>query len=475
MKLQRFEVPGLAHYSYLIACGGQAAIVDPKRDVDTYLEAAVAGGLRITHVLETHIHADYCSGALELAGRTGAELWLSGHDKGEDFEYAFPHHDFRDGEELKFGNVRMVALHTPGHTPEHLSFLVHDALRGDYPMALLSGDFLFVGSLGRPDLLGEAAKQKLAGQLYDSLHKRLEHLPDGVEVHPAHGAGSMCGSGMSERPQSTLGYERACNFFFREPGREKFIETILKTVPPFPDYYRRMKKVNSAGPRVFDELPGGETLSVADFRKGMAEKDAVVIDLRRPEAFGGAHIPGAFSIGAGTNLSTWASWVAPYDRPIFLVGDDSTNYDEARRALVRVGLDDVRGVLSGGVRAWIEAGGEQAHVPQVSVEEMSERMKKGAFLLDVRGAGEWTAGHVEGATWIMGGDLAKRAAELPTDRAVHVICGSGYRSSVAASVLKRAGFRDVVNVVGGMTAWNLRKLPTVGGQASCASMVQSGA
>jgi hydroxyacylglutathione hydrolase len=466
MKLQRFEVPGLSHYSYLIACGGQAVIVDPKRDVDTYLDAAAAGGLRITHILETHIHADYASGARELAGRTGAELWLSGHDKGEDFQYAFPHHDFRDGEELKFGNVRIVALHTPGHTPEHISFLVHDALRGDYPMALLSGDFVFVGSLGRPDLLGEAAKQKLAEQLYESVHKRLEKLPDGVEIHPAHGAGSMCGSGMSERPQSTLGYERACNLFFREQGREKFIDTILKSVPPFPDYYRRMKKVNSEGPQILGEIPGGEELSVADFRSGIADPQAVVIDLRRPEAFGGAHIPGAFSVGAGTSLSTWASWVVPYDRPIFLAGDDSTNYDEARRSLVRVGLDEVRGVLRDGMRAWIEAGGEQAHVPQISVEELSERMKKGAFLLDVRGAGEWTAGHVEGATHIMGGDLAKRAAELPTDRAVHVICGSGYRSSVAASVLRRAGMRDVVNVAGGMNAWNLRKLPTVTEQAA---------
>jgi hydroxyacylglutathione hydrolase len=466
MKLQRFEVPGLAHYSYLIACGGQAVVVDPKRDVDTYLDAAAAGGLRITHILETHIHADYCSGALELAGRTGAELWLSGHDKGEDFQYAFPHHEFCDGEELKFGNVRMVAMHTPGHTPEHISFLVHDGLRGDYPMALLSGDFVFVGSLGRPDLLGEAAKQKLAEQLYDSVHRRLEKLPDGVEIHPAHGAGSMCGSGMSERPQSTLGYERACNPFFREQGREKFVDTILKSVPPFPDYYRRMKKVNSAGPRVFGEMPGGETLSVADFRKGIADQDAVVIDVRLPEAFGGAHIPGALSVGAGTNLSTWAAWVVPYDRPIYLAGDDSTDYDEARRSLVRVGLDDVRGVLRGGMRAWSEAGGEQANVPQISVEELSERMKKGAFLLDVRGAGEWTAGHVEGAQWIMGGDLAKRAAELPTDRAVHVICGSGYRSSVAASVLRRAGMRDVVNVAGGMNAWNQRKLPTVTEQAA---------
>ena len=445
MKLQRFEVPGLAHYSYLIACGGQGVIVDPKRDVDTYLEAAQTGGLRITHILETHIHADYCSGARELAERTGAELWLSGHDQGETFEYAFPHHKFSDGEELKFGNVRMVALFTPGHTPEHLSFVVRDGLRGDYPLALLSGDFVFVGSLGRPDLLGEEAKLKLAEELYDSLHRRLKDLPDGVEIHPAHGAGSMCGAGMSERPQSTLGYERACNLFFREPGKEKFIESILKSVPPFPDYYRRMKKVNSAGPRVFAELPGGESLSLADFRAGIADKDAVVIDLRREEAFGGGHIPGAFSVGAGTNLSMWAAWVVPYDRPIYLVGDDSTSYEEARRSLVRVGLDEVRGSLRGGMRAWTEAGGEQALVPQISVDELSKRMKKGAYLLDVRAAGEWASGHIEGATWIMGGDLEKRVSEVPTDRPVHVMCGGGYRSSVATSVLQRAGLREATS------------------------------
>ncbi len=468
MNLQRFEVPGLAHYSYAVVCGGQAAIVDPKRDVDTYLEYAAANGLRITHILETHIHADYCSGALELGQATGAELWLSAHDQGEDFQYAFPHHEFGDGEELKFGNVRMVALHTPGHTPEHLSFLLHDALRGDYPLALLSGDFVFVGSLGRPDLLGEAAKQRLASELYESVHQRLAKLPDGVEVHPTHGAGSMCGAGMGERPQTTLGYERHCNLFFREQGKEKFVESILKSVPPFPDYYRRMKKVNSEGPRILGEVPGGEALSVADFRSQIEDKDAVVIDLRGPAAFGDAHIPGAFSIGAGQNLSTWASWVAPYDRPIFLVGDDSTNYDEARSGLVRVGLDDVRGCLRGGMRAWLEAGYEQAHVPQISVEELRERMTsgKGAFLLDVRGAGEWTAGHVEGATHLMGGDLAKRTAELPKDRAVHVICGSGYRSSVASSVLRRAGFRDGVNGVGGMSAWNQRKLPVISEKAT---------
>jgi hydroxyacylglutathione hydrolase len=461
MKFQRFEVPGLAHYSYLIGCQGEAAVIDPKRDFDTYLDYAAANDLRITRILETHIHADYASGALELARATGAELWLSNYDRGEDFEYQFPHRDFSNGQDFRMGDVRIAALHTPGHTPEHLSFLLYDLSRSEQPQALLSGDFVFVGSLGRPDLLGEAAKLRLAEELFTSLHTRIASLPDGVEVYPAHGAGSMCGSGMSDRPQSTLGYERLANIYFGQRDKLKFIEHILATVPPFPDYYRRMKRVNSAGAKVLGGIPGGEALAPAEFRDRTKKEDAVVIDLRRPEAFGGAHIPGAISIGAGPTFPMWAAWVVPYDRPILLAGEDGTDYEEARRALVRVGLDDVRGYLKGGMRAWIEAGLPQSHIPQISVTELAERAQGGAFVLDVRTAGEWNSGHVAGAHYIMGGDLLKRLGELPRDKTVHVICGSGYRSSIATSLLRREGFADVVNVVGGMNAWNKQALPTV--------------
>lgn len=460
MRLQRFEVPGLAHYSYLLACGGQAVVVDPKRDIDTYVDYAAANNLKITCILETHIHADYASGALELARATGAEMWLSKHDTGEDFEYAFPHREFGDGDELRVGNIQIKALYTPGHTPEHLSFVVHDLARGPHPMAMLSGDFLFVGSLGRPDLLGEQAKRRLAEQLYDSVKQRIAALPDGVEVHPAHGAGSMCGSGMSERPQSTLGYERLANAFFAHSDREKFIEHILSTVPPFPDYYRRMKRVNSAGPKLLGGIPGGEMLSPQGFRDVMKKEDAVVIDLRRPESFGGAHIPGALSIGAGPVFAMWAAWVVPYDRPLLLVGDDGTDYDSARRALIRVGLDDTRGTLAGGMRTWIEAGFDEAHLPQISVTELRDRMSNGAFLLDVRTDAEWNSGRVIGAQHIMAGDLAARVGELPKDKPILVMCASGYRSSIASSVLRRAGFANVTNVAGGMSAWKQQKLPT---------------
>lgn len=452
--MERIEVPGLAHYSYVVWSGGQAAVVDPKRDFDTYVEFARARELKITHILETHIHADYASGAKELADATGAELWLSPYDRGEDFEVQFAHHEFADGDEFQLGDVLIKAVHTPGHTPEHLSFVLHDMARGKHPMAMLSGDFLFVGSLGRPDLLGEAAKLKLAGQLYDSVYQRIAALPDGVEVHPAHGAGSMCGAGMSDRPQSTLGYERLANSYFGMNDRQKFIETILATVPPFPDYYRRMKRVNSAGPKTLGGIPGGEALTAQQFRSLASAPEAVVIDLRRPEAFGGGHIPNSLNIGAGPTFAMWAAWVVPYDRPILLAGEDSTDYEAARRALVRVGLDDVRGYLQGGMRAWTGAGFDTAQVSQISVDELRERIGKGAFVLDVRTKNEWNAGHIESAQWLMAGDLPQHTADLPRDKTIHIICGSGYRSSISTSVLRRAGFKDVVNVTGGMTAWN---------------------
>jgi hydroxyacylglutathione hydrolase len=461
MQLHKIEVPGLAHYSYILGSEGEAVVIDPKRDIDSYLQYASSQNMTISHILETHIHADYASGALELAHVTRAELWLSGHDEGEEYSYKFKHREFRDGEELKVGSVRIVALHTPGHTPEHLSFTVYDNQRSvSVPVALLSGDFVFVGSLGRPDLLGDAAKQRLAGELFHSLHKGLTKLPDGIEIYPAHGAGSLCGSGMSERQESTLGYERACNPFFAEPDETKFIQKILNSVPPLPDYYKRMKRLNAEGPQLLGGIPGKTAISLPQFKDHIGQADSVILDLRRPEAFGGAHIPGAFNIGAGQNLSMWAAWVLPYDRPIFLIGDDSTDYEQASRSLVRVGLDDVRGYLKGGMAAWTESGLKQAHVPQISVEELHNRANR-AFVLDVTSNGEWNSGHIEGATHLMAGDLSEHLTELPRDKEIHVMCGSGYRSSIASSILGKSGFHKVINVLGGMTAWNRRGFPVV--------------
>lgn len=462
MKLKQFEVPGLAHYSYLLASEGKAVVIDPKRNCDTYLDYASANGLEITHVLETHIHADYASGALQLSEMAGAELWLSGHDAGGQYQYQFDHREFTDGAEIQTGDLRIVAIHTPGHTPEHLSFLVYEKSRCGQPLALCSGDFIFVGSLGRPDLLGEEEKRSLAAALYESVHTRISALPDGVEIHPGHGAGSLCGAGMSERLQSTLGYERFCNIFMTDRPENDFVSAVLSSVPEFPDYYRRMKAVNSTGPVRLNGLPGNRAFSAREFQEQLSIRSPLVIDLRKPEAFGGAHIPGSFSIGAGQNLSLWAGWVLPSDLSILLVGDEGVNLEEARRSLIRVGFDDIRGFLKGGMGTWIEAGFDLAHIPQISVRELADKLKRveQTFVLDVRSPNEWARGHIERAIHIPGGDLPKQVNRIPRAGPVDVICGSGYRSSIATSVLQRAG-HNVVNVVGGMTAWNAQKLPTV--------------
>jgi hydroxyacylglutathione hydrolase len=472
MLFERFEDKGLSQYSYSVGCKGAAevAIVDPRRDIDVYLHYAAAQGVRIAYVLETHIHADFASGARELAERTGARLPLSALDRGELYEVKFPHEDLQDGQAIVIGTTRLVSRHTPGHTPEHMSFLVYDHARSaSSPLMLLSGDFLFVGSLGRPDLLGEDAKRALAERLFESV-RRLPDLPDGLEVHPGHGSGSMCGSGMSDRPMTTLGFERVANpYLKRGLDRAAFVAHILGNVPPFPPYYRRMKTVNSSGLPSLNGLPGLKALGVGEFRSRV-DRGHVVIDLRDQLSFGGGHIPRAFGIGAGQDLSTWASWVVPYDTPILLVdaangaAGDAARIEQAVRSLVRVGLDQVEGYLAGGMEAWGAAGLPQTHTPQLTPAELHARLKAGERIrvIDVRSISEWERGHIDGARNIMGGFLADRAAELKdSNEPIAVTCAAGYRSTVAASVLERAGIGPVYNVIGGMGAWTRAGLPTV--------------
>ncbi len=463
MIFERFNVPGLSQYSYIVGEGGVVAVIDPKRDIDTYLDYADSNGLRIAYVLETHIHADYASGARALAEASGAELCLSGYDEGETYEYAFDHRKLKGGDELALGELTLRATHTPGHTPEHISFLLSESRRSSEPLALFSGDFLFVGSVGRPDLLGEDEKRGLAGALYGSV-QRLASLPDGTLIFPGHGAGSLCGVGMAQREQSTLGYERATNPFLRKQTEGTFVDTVLSTVPEFPDYYRRMKKLNSAGPPILNGLPGGARIPVKEFERKQKELDAILLDLRRPEAFGGAHIPGSINIGMGPNLSVWAPWVLPYDRPILLIGDANTDMEMARRSLIRVGLDTAVGSLRGGISAWLESGRDQGHVPQVSVQELHAILGEPSkvALIDVRSPGEWKSGHIDGAMHISGGDLPKHVADVPNGKPLYVICGSGYRSSIAVSILAHSGRTRLTNVDGGMSAWKNQKLPLVG-------------
>jgi hydroxyacylglutathione hydrolase len=459
---ERFSVPGLSQYSYIVGEGGSVAVIDPKRDIDTYLDYAESKSLRIRYVLETHIHADFASGAIDLAEATGAELCLSGYDEGETYSYAFAHTELREGDELALGALTIRILHTPGHTPEHISFLLSEPGRSPEPLALFSGDFLFIGSLGRPDLLGEVEKLGLARAMYASVRK-VESLPDGLMIFPGHGAGSLCGAGMSQRDQSTLGYERVTNPFLQQQSEGVFVDTLLTTVPELPDYYRRMKRLNAAGPQMLKSLPGGTRFRVKDFAEKMTALGTILLDVRRPEAFGGAHIPGSFNIGAGPNLSTWAAWVLPYNQPILLIGDANTDMDMVRRSLIRVGIDTAVGSLRGGISAWLESGSNQGHVPQVSVRELQTALNgpEKPTLLDVRSRSEWKSGHIAGAKHIPGGDISKHLKDVPVDEPVYVICGSGYRSSVALSLLVHAGLTRLTNVDGGMSAWKSQKLPVV--------------
>ena len=458
MKIKQFEVAGLAQYSYVLSSEGEAIVIDPMRDFDQYTDYAHAQGLAIKHVTETHIHADFVSGAPALAEAAGARLALSSYDQ-EPYRYSMKHHALRDGDVLRIGKVRLAALHTPGHTPEHLSFVLIDEERDALlPVAIFTGDFLFVGSVGRPDLLGEEAKQELAHTLYRSLHGRIASLPDGVQVYPGHGAGSLCGSGMSERAESTLGYERLSQPLFKlEEG--DFVREILDSVPPMPSYYPRMKELNSKGASSIAILPGGKAISPVNASTLLSDDAVTVIDLRRPEAFGGAHIPGAVNIGSGQNLSLWAGWIVDPEQKLLLVSDKGDD-EEARRSLARVGLEHIEGFLQRGMSGWIDAGIEFTRTTQLSTKEVAER-EVNTHILDVRSKKEWNGGHISGATHIPLGELQKRRGELPKATAIIIVCGSGYRSSIAASLLQADNFRQIASMDGGMTAWNEQKLATI--------------
>ena len=433
MLFDRFEAQGLAHYSYAVGCpaAGRIAIVDPERNIERYLAYADAHGVRITHVLETHIHADYASGAHALAAATGAEVWASAYDEGETYTVSFPHRDVRDGNELAIGPVTIRAIHTPGHTPEHMSYLVSDH---GTPQSMLTGDFLFVGSLGRPDLLGDEQKRALAHRLYASV-KKLDEYPDHLEIHPAHGAGSLCGAGLSGRPSSTLGFERATNpYLDPELGEEEFVETILGNVPPFPPYYLRMKQLNADGAIA-------PALALRPVRELV--EDPVVVDLRDRLAFAGGHVPGSLNIEGNDSLVVWASWFVPEDRPVVFVADGAGQANEAARVLTRVGLDNSVGWLEGGVRAWQERGGPVAQTtwaqPDMPAGDLS--------VIDVRSRSEYDAGHIPGAENIFLGELPETL-----DGTVVFVCRTGDRSTLAASVMESRG-GAAYSLAGGMTAW----------------------
>jgi hydroxyacylglutathione hydrolase len=471
MFFQRFYDRPLAQASYMIGCQrtGEAVVVDPNRDVQQYLDTAAKEGLRITHVTETHIHADFVSGSRELAGRTGAQLLLS--DEGDaDWKYAFAPQNgarlLKDGEHVMVGNIRLDVLHTPGHTPEHVSFVVTDTPAASGPWGILTGDFVFVGDVGRPDLLEKAAghagtMEASARTLFHSL-QRFRALPDHLQVWPGHGAGSACGKALGAIASSTVGYEKIGNWGVATLDEGEFVRMVLDGQPEAPPYFAEMKRINKEGPRVLGGFPVPATTAAAAL-PALLDDGTLVIDTRSAAAFAASHIPGTLNIPLGGSFTTWAGWLVPYDRDVHLLVDDACADCSARavRDLAMIGLDRVAGVVDrGALDRWTAAGRTLGAVSQASPTDAAGMLERGdVTVIDVRAPDEWTAGHLPGARNIPLGQLAERARELPTDKPVVVHCQGGSRAAIAASVLEMQGVPRVVNLTGGFRAWQQAGLP----------------
>ncbi len=450
MLIQTFFVSGLAHCSYLLAGSKSCAVIDPRRDVRVYLDAANSLGVQITHILETHLHADFVSGHMDLAEKTGAAIYAP-----RSARCAFEHAGLADGDVFHIEDMEVRVLETPGHTPEHIVYAVADRSRGEDPVALFSGDTLFVGDVGRPDLFPGIA-EKLAGELHDSLYRKLMILPDYCEVYPAHGAGSLCGREMSAKRTSTIGYEKRHNYALQIPDRKEFIRRLTTGMPAAPDHFSRCSETNRKGPARLKSLPGAVPLDPLSFSRRAEGAGVAVLDIRPYDAFGGQHVMGSFHIDLTSNFSTFAGWILPPEAEILIVADHRDQAERASVLLRRVGLDRVTGYLEGGSFAWAASGFPLGHVPQLSVQDLNERICGGepAVLLDVRTVGEFEGGHIEGAIHIPVPDLRTRHGELDPEASIVAICNVGQRGTLAASLLKQRGFRRVSNLAGGMTAYN---------------------
>ena len=449
MLLQQFFVNGLAHCSYLLGGSKSCAVIDPRRDIQIYIDTAKASGWKITHILETHLHADFISGHLDLAEKTGAKIYAPKAGKCE-----FDHVALSEGDSFEIEDMKLKVLETPGHTPEHICYVAIDHSRGEDPVALFCGDTLFVGDVGRPDLFPSRAKE-LASKLFDSL-KKLTQLPDFCEVYPAHGAGSLCGRAMSAKRTSTIGYEKKFNYALQIKDRERFIESLTTDMPEAPDHFSRCSDVNRKGPTLIKKLFPLTPVEPASFSQRMKEKKTVVLDIRSYEAFGGQHIGGSYHIDFGGNFATFAGWVLPPDADILLVAESDHQAEEAIVWLRRVGLDHTIGYLDGGMYEWAKAGLPSEHIPQLSTGELHKRMMGGPkiTLVDVRAKREYLTSHLEGTVNIPAPDLRKRYNELDPNTPVVIICNTGHRSSLGASILKQHGFKEVSNLAGGMTGYH---------------------
>jgi len=450
MIIQPFFTKGIAHSSYLLGDVGICAIVDPRRDVDIYIDAAKSLDMKIAHILETHLHADFVSGHLDLAEKTGAEIYAP-----KSGECEFEHVGLSENDSFQIANMALSVFETPGHTPEHITYVVTDKARGKEPSCVFCGDTLFVGDVGRPDLFPGRAKE-LASSLYDSLHTKLLTLPDFCEVYPAHGAGSLCGRAMGAKRSSTIGYEKLYNDALRIEDKDRFIESLTTNMPAAPDHFSRCSEINRQGPALKESLSSLMPLDPLTFKNKIEKRSTVVLDIRSYEAFGGQHIPGAYHIDFGGNFATFAGWIIPPDKNILLVSESTEQAEEAVIWLRRVGLDNTIGFLDGKMHAWVNEGLPTNHVNQLSAIELHNRITKGeeGILVDVRAVSEFEIRHIDGALNIPAPDLRTRYKELDKNSQITLICRSGHRSSLAASLLRQQGFKDVSSVAGGMSGYN---------------------
>ena len=457
MYFNQIAVSGLGCFSYVIGCPGAKAmaVVDPKRDVQDYLDISREEGMRITHIFNTHVHADHVSGDQELRSATDADIYIH-----ESAPVEYRHKDLAEGDVFEIGAAKIQVLHTPGHTPNAVSLLVTDTVRSPDPQMLLTGDLLFVGDIGRPDLAGEEILEEQIKNLYHSLYVKLSDYPDHLEVFPAHGEGSLCGRGMSAKKSSTLGYERRANPMLRFPSFEAFRTEVMAVFPVRPKSFSHIIQTNLKGAPTLDACPMDKRLDPQQFEEMMAH-GAKIIDVRNSAAFGGFHIPGSINIGFEKQLANWVGMVVDPHSEIILVVDEPGDYDRMVTELHRIGYDLIFGYLSGGIMAWLMSGRPVDQLEQTSPQQLAERLKKGGIrIIDVRMPSEWESGHIEQAEHFpLSEILENRLPAAKRDEELVVQCRSGYRANIAASILRKAGFSKVKSLAGGTFAWSNAGFP----------------
>jgi hydroxyacylglutathione hydrolase len=454
MNLKIIKSEGIAHNSYFLSDGDEAVVIDPRRDCQIYTQLAQTECTKIKYIFETHRNEDYVIGSFELQNITNAEIC---HSKELPFKYG--DHNLSDGETFSVGNLKIKVLYTPGHTDESLCYAVYLADQREALM-VFTGDTLFVGSVGRTDLYGREAQPRQAEKLYASIHEKLLPLGDNCIIYPAHGAGSVCGHGISDQEFSTLGYEKKTNPFL-QLDKNAFVEHAMSEEMLVPPYFRKMEDYNLNGPPLLRGLPAPEPLGVSEFEQEMQQHDTVVVDTRMPYAFAGTFIPDSLNIWLG-GTSAYPGWLLDYNQKILFVHERKSDMNKVAAHFWRLGFDILLGFLCPGISEWYDTGKPISRIGTLSAAELKSKLEMNQLLVvDVREPSEWKEGYIEGAERVFFGHLAGKASSLPRDKPVAVICSVGNRASIGASILKKEGFEEVYNVLGGMTAWTNLGYPTV--------------